>query len=63
MEIIIGDIKLTASEAGVGLHPGTYIYIEVLGKFTEAVQPQPKVLASELKAAIDALEKTCHGLI
>lgn len=61
MEIKIGEIKLTAEDAGRGFDQprDTYIHIEVLGNFSEAVKPVPKVLASELKAAIEALEKTC----
>ena len=60
MEIKIGDIKLTAEDAAGAFKPrDTYINIEVLGDFSKGVKPVPKVLASELKAAIAALEKAC----
>ena len=61
MEIKIGDIKLTAEEAPrpIGRDRDTYIWIETLGDFSGTTKPLPKVLASELKVAIEALEKTC----
>lgn len=60
MEIRIGAIKLTAEEApGRGCEQETYIHIETLGDFSGTTKPLPKVLARELKAAIEALEKSC----
>ena len=61
MEIQVGNLKLTASDAGKpwGRDDETYIHIEVLGDFSGKAKPVPKVLASELKAAIEALEKSC----
>lgn len=56
MEIQIGDIKLTAEEGPNRAEP--YIIIETLGDRGKTM-PWPKVLASHLKAAIEALEKSC----
>lgn len=57
----IGDIKLTAEDAphGIGSEQATYIHIEILGDFSGTAKPLPKVLARDLKAAIEALEKSC----
>lgn len=62
MEITIGSIKLTGEKAprALGEPQDTYIKIEVLAEFSDKVKPVPKVLASELKAAIEALEKTAE---
>ncbi len=64
MEIIIdGVVKLTAEDANSRQgKQDTFIHIDVLGDFSKGVQPLPKVKASELKAAIDALEKSCWRL-
>ncbi len=63
MEIIIGStMKLYAEDFG----GDTYIYIDrwpnPKGEGCAPVEPLPKVKASELKAAIEALEKTCHRM-
>jgi hypothetical protein len=65
LKVIVGDIELTAEEAPqpIGKDRDTYIYISFLGKFDGKVQPVPKVLASELEAAIEALKKTCWRLV
>lgn len=62
MEITIESIKLTAEKAprALGEPQDIYIKIEVLGEFSDKVKPVPKVYASELKAAIEALEKTAE---
>ena len=61
MEIIINNVvKLTAEDANVPFGKReTLICIDVLGDFSKGTHPLPKVKASELKAAIDALEKAC----
>lgn len=61
MEIRIGDIKLTAEEApqAPGQPRDTYIFIETMGDFSGSTKPLPKVSANKLKAAIEALEKSC----
>lgn len=58
MEITIGSVKLRAEDCG-GARGDTYILIDIQADFSGDAKPIPKVKASELKAAIEALEKTC----
>jgi len=61
MEIIINSVvKLTAEDSPAPFgRRDTFICIDVLGEFSKETHPLPKVKASDLKAAIDALEKSC----
>lgn len=62
MEIIIESMKLSAVDTGGDV----YIYIDrwphPQGEGIAPIEVLPRVKASELKAAIEALEKTCHRI-